>query len=226
MPAIRFAIVGFDLDGTLLDTAADLGAAVNHALALAGREAVAIEQTRGFIGRGARVMLDRALAATGGPIEPEPFEGLFAALLAQYEANIAVHTRLYPGGEAMLAALAAAGVKLAIATNKSERLTHLLLDALDLRGRFAAIVGGDTLGRERQKPAPDMLHEMAARCGGGVTAFVGDTTLDMRAARAAGMPGVAVSFGFNDVPAGELGADAVIDSFAELVPTLARLSYA
>jgi len=150
-------------------------------------------------------------------------EGLFAALLAHYEANIAVHTRLFPGGAAMLDALAEAGVALGIATNKSERLTHMLLDALGLGRRFTGVVGGDTLGRERQKPRPDMLVEMAARCGGGAAAFVGDTTLDIRAARAAGMPSVAVSFGYNDVPAGELGADAVIESFGDLPAALARL---
>lgn len=226
MDEFPFAIVGFDLDGTLLDTHRDLGEAVNHALALAGRPAVPTAEVVSLVGGGARKMLERALALTGG-IDPEEFPPLHEALLAYYEANIAVHTRLFPGGEAMLDELAALGVKLAVVTNKLESLAVRLLDELGLSSRFALVLGGDTLGPERAKPAPDMIEEMIVRLGGNLrprrAAFVGDTTYDTLAARAAGLPCIAVSFGFNDKPAGELGADAVIDNFAELIPTLMRL---
>lgn len=222
MSEFPFPIVGFDLDGTLLDTHEDLGAAVNHALALTGRPPVPVAEVRHLIGGGARKMLERALDLTGG-IDEAAFDPLYRALLDFYTQNIAVHTRLYPGGEAMLDGLAARGVKLAVVTNKVESLARKLVDELGLTARFAAIIGGDTLGPGRAKPARDMIDEMIARLGGGRAAFVGDTTYDIRAARAAGVPCVAVSFGFHDKPPPELGADAVIDHFAELIPTLIRL---
>lgn len=223
MTDFPFQIVGFDLDGTLLDTALDLGHALNHALAHIGRPTVPVEEARRFIGGGTGQMLHGALAETGGTAGID-VPALQDVLVAFYAENIARHTALFPGGEAMLEALAARGVHLAIATNKREDLARRLFDELGLTSRFATIIGGDTLGPGRAKPAPDMLHEMVARCGGGRAAFVGDTTFDVGAARAAGLPVVAVRFGFNDLPADELGADAVIDHFDELVPALARIA--
>ena len=123
----------------------------------------------------------------------------------------------------LLDALDGHGVKIALVTNKLESLARSLLGELGLTDRFATIIGGDTLGPGRAKPQPDLLHLMIERLGGGPAAYVGDTTFDTGAARAAGLPCVAVSFGFNDVPPHELGADAVIDHFDELVPALARL---
>lgn len=224
MASFPFQIVGFDLDGTLLDTGADLGLALNHALASAGRAPVPLAQVRDLIGGGARMMLDRGLARTGGVPPPDEVEALYAVLIAYYRANIAVHTRPYPGTEAMLDDLADRGVALAVVTNKAHDNALLVLDALGLTARFATILGGDTLGRARAKPAPDLLLEMHRRLGGGPAAFVGDTTYDTRAAAAAGMPCVAVSFGFNDAPADALGATAVIDHYDALVPTLANLA--
>lgn len=222
MTDFPFSIVGFDLDGTLLDTHQDLGAAVNHALALANRAPVPIAEIEQLIGGGARKMLERALVLTGGTDEAR-FPALYQALLGFYEANIAVHTRLYPGGEAMLDGLSERGVKLAVVTNKFERFAVKVLDELGLLGRFAAVIGGDTLGPGRAKPSRDPIDAMVACLGGGRAVFVGDTSYDIVAARTAGVPSVAVSFGYNDRPPGQLGADAVIEAFAELIPTLERL---
>jgi phosphoglycolate phosphatase len=222
MPDFPFRIVGFDLDGTLLDTHGDLGAAVNHALSLIDRGPVPVGEVERLIGGGAKKMLRRALELTGG-VDEAAFPGLYAALLEFYDANIAVHTRLYPGGEAMLDRLAFHGVRLAIVTNKFESFAIKVLDELGLLPRFDMVVGGDTLGPGRAKPARDPIDAMVEGLGGGRAAFVGDTTYDILAARAAGVPSVAVSFGYNDVPAGELGADALIDHFDELPTTLERL---
>lgn len=222
MTGFPFQIVGFDLDGTLLDTHEDLAAAVNHALSLIGRMPVPASEVRKLVGGGAKLMLERALTVTGG-IPEEEFPRLHQELLRFYEDNIAVHTRLYPGGAAMLDGLAGRGVKLAVATNKLERFAVKLFDALGLADRFYTIIGGDTLGPGRGKPKPDMLEEMIRRGGGGRAAFVGDTTFDTGAARAAGLPCVAVSFGFNDLPMDQLGAVAVIDHFDQLIPALEGL---
>jgi phosphoglycolate phosphatase len=219
MTDIRFDIVGFDLDGTLLDTSRDLGGAVNHALSLIDRPPVPHEAVASLIGGGARLMLARALDLTGGG-EGIEHDALFAELLAFYEANIAVHTALYPGGTAMLDDLASAGARIAVVTNKRQHMAEKLFDELGLSHRFACIIGA---GRFPLKPAPDALHAMIAQCGGGRAAYVGDTTFDTGAARAAGLPCIAVSFGFCDAPPHELGADAVIDHFDQLVPALAAL---
>jgi phosphoglycolate phosphatase len=215
-------IVGFDLDGTLLDTSGDLAAAVNHALAGVGRPQLTVEQVRPMIGGGSRHMLAQGMAATGGCTEGE-LDVLQQRLLDYYEANIAVLTRPFPGALDALDALAAGGVMLAVVTNKYEHLARRVLAALGLTARFAAIIGGDTLGPGRGKPKPDLLHKMVADCGGGRAAFVGDSIYDVEAAKAAGLPVVAVSFGFLQQPVEELGADVVIDAYADLVPALERL---
>ncbi|MDT9013020.1 HAD hydrolase-like protein [Novosphingobium sp. APW14] len=220
MTALRFATVGFDLDGTLLDTSRDLGAALNHALASIGRPTVADEAARNLIGGGSALMLRRALDLTGGQ-DGVDFDALRQVLLAHYEANIAVHTALYPGGAAMLDALDDRGISIAMVTNKPQHLAIKLLGELGLLDRFACIIGGG--GGYPLKPAPDALHGMVAQSGGGAAAYVGDTTFDTGAARAAGLPCVAVSFGFNDLPPADLGADAVIDHFDALIPALATL---
>ncbi|WP_226016348.1 HAD-IA family hydrolase [Novosphingobium sp. FKTRR1] len=224
MTDFPFSLVGFDLDGTLFDTALDLGHALNHALELDGRPTIPLAEVPALVGGGSAQMLRKAIARNG-PVDEAALPALNEQLVAFYAENIARHTRFYPGAEAMLDALAARGVKAAIATNKREALARKLLSDLGVQDRFAAIIGGDTLGDGRAKPKPDMLHEMIARARatGGRTAFVGDTTFDVGAARAAGLPVVVVRFGFNDRPADELGADAVIDHFDELLPVLARL---
>jgi len=112
-------------------------------------------------------------------------------------------------------------VKLAICTNKLETLSLDLVAALGWQSRFAAIVGGDTLPQRKPDPAP--VHEAIGRAGGGSAVFVGDSISDTDAARAAGIPCVALTFGFSDRPADQLGATALIDHYDQLLPTLERL---
>lgn len=226
MHTFPFDVVGFDLDGTLLDTSGDLGVALNHALAQAGYAPVAQGSVPTLVGGGARMMLKRGIEQSGGSASEEELTDLTAQLVAHYEANIAHHTRLYDGGAAMLDALEARGVRLALVTNKMERLALKLLNELGLASRFATIIGGDTLGPGKQKPKPDLLHLMVERTGAKAPAFIGDTTFDTGAARAAGIPCVAVSFGFCNAPPLELGADAVIDHYDHLLATLERLGRA
>jgi phosphoglycolate phosphatase len=226
MTTIPFDIVGFDLDGTLLDTHQDIGAALNHALGLAGRPPVPMSEVPGLVGGGGGVMLRKALDRSGGYTETD-FAELNSALLDYYSNNIVKHTQLYPGGEAMLDSLAALGVRIAVVTNKLEASAVSIMEQLGLSSRFFTIIGGDTLGPGKAKPARHLIDLMIERGlalgGGGRAAFVGDTTYDVGAARAAGIPVVAVSFGFNDLPPHKLGADALIHHFDELMPALANL---
>lgn len=223
MTDFPFRIVGFDLDGTLVDSNRDLAPAINHALGVAGRAGVSPDETRKLIGGGARRMLERAIEVTGGPLPDDEFEAAYGELQLHYAAHIADNTVPYPGCLDALDALAERGCKLAVITNKIEVNSRLLLDALGMSERFELILGGDTLGPGRAKPAPDMIDTAILMLGGGPFAMVGDSTYDVRAARNAGVPVVALSFGYNDLPAAELGADAVIDRFDELVPALERL---
>jgi phosphoglycolate phosphatase len=228
MARIDFNVVAFDLDGTIADTAPDLAASLNHTLTAMGRQTVPTEMVRHLIGHGSRALLRRGLAASGEASETLVAAG-YPIFLDHYAANICVGTSVYPGLAAALDELKDEGVAVALCTNKPERLTHLLLDALGWTNRFDSIVGGDTLALRKPDPAP--LREAIARAGpersrragGGRAAFIGDSIIDADTARAAGVPFVAVSFGFSDRPASELGADAVIDSYAELLPALAGL---
>lgn len=220
MTDFPFRIVGFDLDGTLVDTAADLTAAVNHALSLIDRAPLTVAEARPMIGLGAKHMLDQGLLATGGAPEGEA-ERLYPELLRYYEAHIAVHSRPFPGLADALDRLDALGVATTVVTNKAERMARILLADLGLADRMAVIIGGDTLGV--RKPSPEPIRAMIEQAGGGRTAFVGDSIYDVMAAKAAGTPSVLVGFGFLDRPAGEFGADHVIDDYGELVPLLATL---
>jgi phosphoglycolate phosphatase len=215
-----FRIVGFDLDGTLVDSSGDLAASVNHVLAGLGRPPLAIEQVVRNIGGGGRRMLRLSLADAGVE-EDAAFDTHYRQMLAYYADHIADATRPYPGMIEALDTLTRCGVRLAVVTNKVERLAAKLLDALGLAHRFATIIGGDSVAEGKPSPAP--LHEMLRRLGGGRAAFVGDSAFDIDAARAAGLPSIAVAFGFADRPVARLGADAVIDDYADLVPTLERL---
>ncbi|MGO1304833.1 HAD-IA family hydrolase [Sphingomonas parapaucimobilis] len=216
-----FSIVGFDLDGTLLDTSGDLTAAVNHALGSIGRAPLTVEAVKPMIGGGARAMLQHGLDATGG-YDAETLDRLHRVLLDYYEAHLAVHTVPFPGAIEALDELAARGVTLGIMTNKLERLARSILGELGLTDRFASIIGGDTLGVA--KPSPKPIRALVKQCGGGTAAFVGDSIFDVQAARAAGLPVIACSFGFLSQPVEALGAGAIIDSYGELIPTLTRLS--
>ena len=227
MNQFPFAAVGFDLDGTLCDTFRDLGAAVNHALRIGGLAEVSIESSKDLIGGGAKIMLLRAVEAQGGLPQAE-FDALYKHMLRFYAENNAVHTVPYPGALEAMDELASMGVKMAVVTNKFEAFATSLLGQLGLTERFVTIIGGDSMGKGADgkflaKPAPDPVIEACVRCGGGRFAFVGDSTYDVAAAKAAGVPVVVAAYGYCDKPPQELGGDAVIDSLDQLIPALTVL---
>lgn len=221
MPAdFPFDVVAFDLDGTLADTAPDLTAALNHVLSVLGRPPVPAEDVRHMVGHGARALLQKGLAVTGGMTEELVEEG-FPIFIDYYLDHIADATQIFPGLDTALDQLAARGVKLAVCTNKAEKLARACIDALGWSDRFDALVGGDTLPVRKPDPAP--LFEVIARCGGGRAAYVGDSITDTDTGRNAAIPTIAVTFGFSDRPVDQLGAAALIDHFDDLIPTLERL---
>jgi len=218
-----FDIIGFDLDGTLVDTSGDLTAAVNHVLESVGRPLLSPETVKHYIGGGAKLMLQKGLEATGG-IPDNDFKPLYRQMLAYYEANVSVHSRPFDGALAVLDALDDMGVRYAVVTNKFESLAVKLLTDLNLAHRMGCILGADSLGKENAKPSGAPIFEMIKRCGGGRAAYIGDSIYDMMAAKNASVPSVAVSFGFLHGPVEDMGADAVIDHFDELLDCLKQIA--
>jgi phosphoglycolate phosphatase len=207
--------VVFDLDGTLVDTAPDLVATLNQILGREGLPPVDYGVARKMIGGGARAMIERGLLADGRPPE-QSIDRLVADFIDLYASQIAERSQPFPQLETVLDELAARGCKLAVCTNKLEWLSVRLLDALGLSGRFAAVCGADTFGVS--KPNPKLLFGAIARAGGRADAalMVGDSATDVAAARAAGIPVVAVDYGYTEIPAAELGADRVISTLTQL----------
>ncbi len=222
MPGRLPQLVIFDLDGTLVDTSPDLCAALNQALAAVGRPGVDADTVRHLVGHGARVLIERGLAETGGA-DPALADRAFPAFLDHYKAHIADGSRPYDGAEAAMDTLARQGMTLAICTNKPEGLARQLLAALGWTGRFAAVLGGDSLAVRK----PDARHVAATANAAGIdlseAVFVGDTSVDVAAARAAGVPVIVVGFGFADQAPAKLRADAVIEHYSELPSALVRV---
>lgn len=217
------ASVVFDLDGTLIDTAPDLIATLNTVFAREGFMPVPFEEARALIGAGARRLIERGLALQTAAPDPSEVDRLYADYIAHYADHIAERSRPFPGIEAALDRLAADGHRFAVCTNKLEWLSIRLLDALSLSGRFAVICGQDTFGVA--KPDPEILRRTILAAGGDISraVMVGDTSTDVATARAAGIPVIAVDFGYHDKPVAALGADRVISHFDALPAAVAAL---
>jgi phosphoglycolate phosphatase len=213
----------YDLDGTLADTADDLMGSLNAVLASEGLPPLPVGNARSMLGGGARALIQRGFAASGRALAPMKLEALFGDFLAHYNAHIAEHTALYPGVERALDNFTRAGWRQAVCTNKIEGSARLLMKKLGVADRFGFICGQDTFGVGKPDPKP-LLGTIAA--SGGVSAralMVGDSVTDIKTARAAGLPVIAVDFGYTDVPVTELGPDRVISHFDELAAACAAL---
>ena len=223
MPVTPPALV-FDLDGTLAETAGDLHLVLAEVMAERGLAAPPASAVRKMVGDGAKVLIERALAAVGRAPEPTLVSGLFDHFRARYAAQPCRASALYPGAEGLLALLAARGHRLGLCTNKPQAPTEALLRALGIAGRFGAVLGGDAL--PVRKPDPGHLAAVLAGLGAppARAVMVGDGRNDLLAARGLGVACVLVSFGYTDVPARELGAEAVIDRLDELPAALDRVA--
>ena len=216
--------VVFDLDGTLVDTAPDLIETLNVVFAREGLPAVDYATARNMIGGGARKMIESGLQFEGRPSSPGTVDRMFADFIEYYAAHVADRSRPFPGLDAALDRLAARGCRFAVCTNKLEGLSRLLLEALGLTRRFEAICGQDTFGI--QKPDPAILRRTIQAAGGELqrAIMVGDSGTDIATARAAGIPVVAVDFGYSETPIAELGADRLISHFDDLAAAVLELA--
>jgi phosphoglycolate phosphatase len=212
----------FDLDGTLADTAPDLLASLNHCLELEGIEPVDPVTLKSYVGNGARVMIERAFTARQKPLAVEKLDALQAEFLKHYIAEMPGKTALYPGVRRVMDAFANEGYVLAICTNKLESMSVRLLEGLGVAQAFAAICGGDTFAY--RKPDPRHLIDTITRAGGAAehSVMIGDSRTDIDTAKAAGIPVIAVDFGYSDRHVSEFEPSRIVSHFDEVTIDLVR----
>lgn len=213
----------FDLDGTLIDSAPDIRAAVNELLGRHKLPPLDLDQVKAAIGNGVRTLVERAFIAARAPLSPAELDSEYATMLEIYANHLIGLTTLMPGTHETLDALRGKGILLGLATNKPQRFIETVLDHFGLASSFGAVIGGDA--GVAKKPAPDMLFAALDQLGVEPTAavMVGDSRADVESARAAAIPAILLRGGYSNVPLEELGADAVLDGLPQLVDALAAL---
>lgn len=224
MSTVRFTIpqplqaIVFDLDGTLIDSAAELRQALNGALSGLGRRALTVREVTGMIGDGIVKLTERALVATGAPLTDMALDRAVTAVKETY-AELPPSS-LYAGAQETLADLKTRGIALALCTNKPIDATERLLDQLQIADFFEAIAGGDSYPTKKPDPIPvlGLLARLGVAPAAG--AMVGDSRNDIQAGQAAGLTTIAVSYGYSLVPVGTLGADMVIDHLPDILRVL------
>lgn len=217
MPA---PLVVFDLDGTLIDTAPDLVASLNHTIAVHGLAPVTYEDLTHLVGHGARAMIERSFRLRGNPLDEGEVPAMMDRFVEHYLANMPGESQPYPGLTASLDRLRDAGMSLAVCTNKMESLARPLIEGLGLSAYFAAITGGDTFAV--RKPDPAHLTGTVELAGGDIlqTVMVGDSLNDLKVAVNAGVPSIGVPFGYSDVPIQTLDPTVLITHYDQLTPDL------
>jgi phosphoglycolate phosphatase len=214
------AAVLFDLDGTLLDTVADIALALNRTLSDYGCGALAENEVRRMIGRGSPILIERAAAAQGRAIDAATQAVMVERFFHHYgelEELNQDSARPFAGAAELLQALHGAGVRIAVVTNKQHRFAASLLARLGLGEWVDAVVGGDTCARRKPDPQPLLFACETLKVAASNTLMVGDSVNDVQAARAAGIPVVCVSYGYNEGrDPHSLDCDALLDSLAEV----------
>ena len=216
--------VVFDLDGTLVETAPDLVDTLNWVFRREGLPQLPYAEARNMIGGGARRMIENGLRLDGRAVSDAEMDRLLADFLTYYAAHVADRSRPFPGLDGALDALKAQGCRFAVCTNKREGLSRLLLEALKLTHRFEAICGPDTF--QIYKPDPEILRRTIQAAGGAIdrAIMVGDSETDIATARAAGVPIVAVDFGYSEIPVARLTPDRLISHYDQLAAAVRELA--
>ncbi len=215
--------VAFDLDGTLVDTAPDLIGALNYVMGKASLAPVTMQDVGMLVGRGAKVMIERAFTMRGVSLPGSEIDRNLDAFLEFYDKHIADHSKPFPGAKEALDALTAEGARLVVCTNKPEAYSVKLLNLLGLASRFDFIAGADTFSMK--KPHPGHLIKAVETAGGDMerAILIGDSNVDVATARAAGCPVIAVSFGYTDISPAQLNADRVVDHLKDVPPAVFSL---
>lgn len=214
----------FDLDGTIADTALDLAATLNHLLSTSGRNEIHHDLIRNMVGEGARALIKKGYEYNGEILEDQELEVLHDQYINYYQSHIADKTVLFPGVIRMLDTIIKQNIPLAICTNKSDELTHLLLKELKIFNYFNVITCGNSFSFK--KPDPRHLIStcalMKADPKGAI--MVGDSINDIEAAKRAGMLSVGVSFGYTETPITKLFPHLIINNFDEFFDSINKLT--
>ena len=225
MTALPSPTVLFDLDGTLVDTAPDLAATLNVVLERHRAPPVTLDFVRHLIGHGAMALIEKGLREALTGVGEAQLKGMLVEFLEHYEVNIAVDSRPFDGAVAALESFQTDGYRLAVCTNKREHLSKKLLDTLDLTRFFAAIVGPDTFSVQKPDPRHILMTLEAAGGHSAHAIMIGDSKNDILAAQAAGIPVIAVDFGYTPEPVSKFKPDHIVSHYDEIVP-LVRAAFA
>lgn len=215
-PRVRFAHVAFDLDGTLIDSRADLASSVNHVLRTMRLPEQDPETLYGYVGEGARVLVERAL----GPERCARFDEGVALFMEYYGEHLLDASVPYAGMVELLDAAAARGIALSVLTNKPIALTHAILDGLALTPRFVGVIGGDSL--PVRKPDPAGLDHLRGLTGTPreQTLLVGDSGIDLATARAGGVSFCGVAWGLAPEALLAAAPERIVRDAAELLTVI------
>lgn len=214
----------FDLDGTLVDSARDLTAALNHVLRQAKRPEIEISRVRHLVGDGARSLITKGFSESGILPDKAEIDAILQDFLDYYLENITAQTIIFPGVVKVIEELAERKIPMGLCTNKAIRLTEKLMTEIGLSGYFSAIVGGDSF--DYRKPDPRHLTSTLERmnCPVSNAVMVGDSANDIIAAKAADIPVICVSFGYSKIPVSKLGPDIIIDHYDDFFKALTDIS--
>ena len=210
----------FDLDGTLIDSAPDIQEAANRMLAEEGRGPLDLATVTSFVGNGLAHLVDLVIRYCDLPAERH--QALTGRVLVHYKAVNGAGTRVYPGVAAALDALAGAGHRMAICTNKLEGPARHVLESLGLIGHFESVIGGDTLPRRKPDPAPLLASFAALGADGGL--FVGDSEVDAETAQRSAVPFLLYTEGYRKTPVDQIENAANFGDFADLPALVARMT--
>ncbi|MDH4021195.1 MAG: phosphoglycolate phosphatase [Xanthomonadales bacterium] len=213
--------VVWDLDGTLVDSAPDLAAALNTVLDMRGFFTHSIDTVRTMIGNGVPKLVERGFNAVGVRPDPEQLDELIAVFVKEYKACATDNTRAYPGIVSALQEIQSMNIPMGVCTNKPEAFTRQILDGLDLSGYFSSVVGGDSTSSRKPDPEPVLACLRGLVSEPASSLMIGDSVHDVHAAHAAGVTVGVVPWGYRSAPVEALGADFVL-SDASALPGMIR----
>ena len=206
----------FDLDGTLVDTAPDFKNSINYMLNELNESEVSLKEIRNWVGYGARELIRRTVVDKNIPHDEQKIEEMLKIFLLHYTHNIDDDSVLFNNVKNVLEFLKDNGIKLAVCTNKMERLSNILLEKLNVLHMFDYLVGGDSLSKSKPDPFPllNICEKLNTEISDSI--MIGDSITDLNAGKGAGMPVVLVSYGYTDNKDIYNEADLVINDFSQL----------